>query len=153
MENENNNRKAYYYIDDVSMTPAVLPADDITMILMGGCYRLKDLNFEFDKAVILPESFNELNALAEFLKTYPGIDVYIDGHTDKVGTDTYNDTLSEKRAAAVRTYLVDRGVADTRMKVRAYGESQPIEETEEQSAVNRRVEITICGNEAVGVNR
>lgn len=151
-ENANNSRKAYYYIDEVSVAPAVIPPDDIITILTGGCYRLKDLNFETDKAVILPESFGELNALSNFLKSYPWIVVYIDGHTDKVGTDAHNDQLSKDRAASVKAYLVNSGVDEKRMKTRAFGESQPIIDTEEPSLINRRVEITICGDMEVGTS-
>lgn len=146
-ENTNNSRKAYYFVDDVSVSPAIIPENDIASILAGACYALNNLNFETDKAVILPESYSELNILADFLKTHPSIVVYIDGHTDKVGTDEHNDQLSKDRAAAVRTYLVQQGVADYRMKTRGYGESQPIENTTGASFTNRRVEITICGGE------
>jgi OOP family OmpA-OmpF porin len=149
-ENTNNSRKAYYFIDDVGVAPAIIPDNDIATILAGGCYRLKNLNFETDKSVILPESYSELDALASFLKSYPFILVYIDGHTDKVGTDAHNDQLSKDRAESVRTYLVKKGVADTRMKSRAFGETQPIENTEQPSLTNRRVEITICGQEDLG---
>lgn len=145
-ENTNNSRKAYYFIDDVGVSPSIIPTDDLTMILSGSCYQLNDLNFETDKAVILPESYNELDALASFLQKYPFIMVYIDGHTDKTGTDTYNHQLSHDRAAAVRTYLTGKGVADTRMKTRGFGETQPIDKENEDSFVNRRVEITICGD-------
>lgn len=148
--NTDNSRKAYYFVDDVSVGPAIIPENDITMILSGACYQLNDLNFETDNAVILPESFDELNALASFLRSYPSIVVYIDGHTDKVGSDQHNDQLSVDRAVAVRTYLTEAGVPEARMKTRAFGESQPIENTEQSSAVNRRVEITICGEETVG---
>ncbi len=148
-ENTNNSRKAYYFVDDVSVAPGVVAENDIAWILSGGCYQLSDLNFETDKAVILPESFNELNGLANFLLTYPSIIVYIDGHTDKVGTDQSNTKLSQDRAAAVRSYLVGAGVPEKRMKARAFGESEPIVNTESASAANRRVEITICGEFAV----
>lgn len=148
-ENTNNSRKAYYFVDDVSVAPSTIPENDIAWILSGGCYRLNNLNFETDKAVILPESFDELNTLANFLQSYPSIVVYIDGHTDKVGTDVHNDQLSKDRAAAVRSYLTTSGVSEARMKARAYGETLPVENTEAASAVNRRVEITICGDEAV----
>ncbi len=148
--NTNNSRKAYYYIDNVGVSPSVIPDDDIATILAGGCYRLKNLNFETDKSVILPESYSELDGLANFLKSYPFIVVYIDGHTDKVGTDAHNDQLSKDRADAVRTYLVKAGVVDNRMKTRAFGETQPIEGTEQPSLTNRRVEITICGQEVMG---
>lgn len=149
-ENTNNSRKAYYFIDDVGVAPVIIPVNDIASILAGSCYQLNDLNFETDKAVILPESFNELNALANFLKSYPSIVVYIDGHTDKVGTDAHNDQLSKDRAASVRAYLIHEGVSENRMKARAFGESEPIVNTEGESATNRRVEITICGEQAAG---
>jgi OmpA-OmpF porin, OOP family len=149
-ENTNNSRKAYYFLDDVSVSPAVIPENDIVWILSGACYQLTDLNFETDKAVILPESFNELNGLANFLLSYPWVVVYIDGHTDKVGTDAHNDQLSKDRAASVRAYLANSGVPEERMKTRAFGETMPIEKTEEASAINRRVEITICGDEVAG---
>ncbi|MEO5645441.1 MAG: OmpA family protein [Bacteroidia bacterium] len=144
--NTNNSRKAYYYIDDVSLAPQLVPtpAEDLTSVLTGSCYRLKDLNFELDKSVILPTSYDELNSLARFLKTYPYLVVYIDGHTDKTGTDAHNDKLSEERAAAVRTYLTSKGIKENRMQVRGYGESQPIDFSSENSLANRRVEITIC---------
>jgi OOP family OmpA-OmpF porin len=149
--NTNNSRKAYYFVDDVSVSPAPeIPADDIVWILSGACYQLTDLNFETDKAVILPESFNELNGLANFLLSYPTVVVYIDGHTDKVGTDAHNDQLSQDRAASVRKYLTTAGVPEDRLKTRAYGESMPIENTEASSQVNRRVEITICGDYVAG---
>lgn len=144
-ENTNNSRKAYYFIDDVSVSPAIITNNDLALLLSGSCYQLNNLNFETDKAVILPESFSELNALADFLKSHPSIDVYIDGHTDKVGTDEHNDQLSKDRAASVRAYLVNAGVREARMKTRGYGETQPIENTENASMTNRRVEITICG--------
>lgn len=149
-ENTNNSRKAYYFIDDVSVTPSVISDDNVDIILAGGCYRLKHLNFETDKAAILPESFDELNQLSNFLQTYPFIYVYIDGHTDKVGSDAHNNQLSQDRAAAVRKYLTDSGVTDARMKTRAFGETEPIENTEEPSNTNRRVEITICGQDVLG---
>lgn len=144
-ENTDNSRKAYYFIDDVSVAPVMIANNDLALILSGSCYQLNNLNFETDKAVILPESFSELNALADFLRSHPAIDVYIDGHTDKVGTDAHNEQLSKDRAASVKTYLVNAGVATTRLRTRGYGESQPIENTDAASMANRRVEITICG--------
>jgi outer membrane protein OmpA-like peptidoglycan-associated protein len=144
--NTNNSRKAYYFIDDVSLSPQIVapPSDDMISVLTGSCYRLEDLNFETDKAVILATSYDELNSLARFLKTYPYLVVYVDGHTDKTGTDAHNDKLSEDRAAAVRTYLTDKGISGDRLKVRGYGESQPIDLGADNSLANRRVEITIC---------
>ncbi len=140
----NNSRKAYYYIDNVSMTPQLVAPEDITMVLTGNCFRLNNLEFETDQSVILPGSFEEMNLLSRFLKTYPHLVVYIDGHTDKTGTDKHNDKLSADRALAVRAYLIKSGVAENRLKLRSFGESQPIDTQNENSLVNRRVEITIC---------
>lgn len=139
-----NSRKAYYFIDDVSVAPAVIPKEDITGILAGECFQLNNLNFELDKAIILSESFNELNSLSNFLKTYPYIEVYIDGHTDKSGSNAHNEKLSEARATAVKDYLINAGVSKKRLKARGFGESLPMDD--ENNALNRRVEITICGS-------
>ncbi len=61
-DNQNNSRKAYYYIDGVSMVPDGNRPDDLSVVLFGSCFQLQDLNFELDKAVILPESFDEQQA-------------------------------------------------------------------------------------------
>jgi OmpA-OmpF porin, OOP family len=149
--NTNDSRKAYYYIDNVSMTPRADEPVDITMVLTGNCFRLENLLFETDQAVILPESFEEMDLLARFLKTYPHLLVYIDGHTDKTGSDTHNDKLSADRAKAVKSYLVKSGVAESRLKPRSYGESQPVDTKNENSLTNRRVEITICAAPATAL--
>jgi len=142
--NTNNSRKAYYYIDDVGLTPVTEAKEDITMVLSGACYQLDNLHFETDKAIILPASFDEMKSLSLFLKTYPYIVVYIDGHTDKMGTEKHNDNLSQARAAAVKNYLVDDGIRSARLQARSYGESQPLDKKNDNSLTNRRVEITIC---------
>ncbi len=144
--NTNNSRKAYYFIDDVSVVPQVIPVEDITSILAGSCFRLNNLNFETDKAVILDGSFNELDSLVRFLKKYPYLVVFVDGHTDKTGTDAHNDKLSEDRATSVKNYLTSKGINEQRLKVRAYGESAPIDMSSDNSQANRRVEITICAS-------
>jgi OOP family OmpA-OmpF porin len=152
--NKNNSRKAYYFIDDVSLAPVLKPVEGITAILTGECFRLENLNFETDKAVIMEGSFDELKSLSKFLKTYPYLVVYIDGHTDKTGTDAHNNTLSEERAEAVKRFLVEDGVDATRLKTRGYGETSPIDLSNDNSLANRRVEITICAtNDYRGATR
>jgi len=88
----------------------------------------------------------ELQKAVDFVKKYPRHQVSIEGHTDSIGTDKYNQALSERRAAAVRAYLVKAAVAnDQQVKTVGYGESKPIADnkTKEGRLENRRVEILI----------
>ncbi|MEO8761309.1 MAG: OmpA family protein [Bacteroidia bacterium] len=140
----NNSRKAYYYIDDISVTPSGVANPSKDLAFTDGCFKLKNLNFETSKATILPESFKELDALASFLKKYPTLTVYVDGYTDKTGTANINEKLSEDRANAVKTYLVNKGVTDSNLLTRWHGSQSPIDRTANNSMTNRRVEITAC---------
>jgi outer membrane protein OmpA-like peptidoglycan-associated protein len=142
--NTNDSHKAYYYIDDVGLVPAVVKPEEMIGILSGACFQLNNLNFETDKAVILEGSFAELKSLTSFLKTYPYITVYIDGHTDKTGTNAHNEKLSEERALAVKAYLIIGGIDGGRLNARSYGEDFPIDRENDNSLENRRVEITVC---------
>jgi OOP family OmpA-OmpF porin len=104
------------------------------------------VNFDFDKANIRSADIAELRKAVDFVKKYPGYKISIEGHTDNIGTEQYNQRLSERRAAAVRDYLLKQGVADgARIKSAGYGKSKPIadNETEEGRFQNRRVEILI----------
>ncbi|MBL7932150.1 MAG: OmpA family protein [Bacteroidia bacterium] len=141
----NNSRKAYYYIDDIYVGPAPEPNNEaLTMILYGSCYQLKDFNYGTDQYVIPASAEKELGLLVRFLKTYPYINVYVDGYTDKTGTDKHNDQLSKNRAAAVKDFLVQKGIKESRIRSRGYGDRNPIDSENTSSAANRRVEITIC---------
>jgi len=104
---------------------------------------LNNIFFEYDKYVLLPESFPELNRLAKILKDYPKSNVEILGHTDSNGSDEYNQVLSEKRAQAVVEYLISIGCNSQMISATGYGESKPIDtnETAEGQAKNRRVEF------------
>ena len=103
------------------------------------------ITFAFDRFDIQPQFRPTLDRIAEVLHDYPQtmIDVY--GHTDSVGSDAYNQTLSENRAAAVARYLEGRRIASVRIATRGFGESQPIADngTEAGRAANRRVEMRI----------
>lgn len=104
------------------------------------------ITFAYDKADVQPQFQPTLNDVASILSQYPKtyIDVY--GHTDSDGTDAYNQTLSERRAASVADYLVAHGVQSARIATRGFGETQPIASnaTEQGKAANRRVEIKIA---------
>lgn len=101
------------------------------------------VRFAFDSAVILPAARTQLDALAEGIKMLaPQSVVTVEGHTDAVGGDAYNLELSHLRAHAVRDYLVQRhGIDAARLKPFAYGEGRPIEHSDPNSAVNRRVQF------------
>jgi outer membrane protein OmpA-like peptidoglycan-associated protein len=105
---------------------------------------LKGVNFDSDKATLLPESLALLDKVATGLKDWPEIRVEIAGHCDSTNTDAHNQKLSDARAAAVYQYLLAKGIAANRMIAKGYGESKPIADnkTKEGRAENRRVELT-----------
>ncbi len=104
---------------------------------------LKHIYFSFNKAGLLPASFPELEHLLHFLEQNPGIKIEIDGHTDAVGDKNFNLKLSEKRAKAVQNYLIKKGISDTRLSYKGYGETQLLIHSEKPQAKNRRVEFII----------
>lgn len=105
-----------------------------------------DLTFDTNSAQVKPGLYPELNRIAEILNQYPQTLVRIEGHTDSTGAETYNQDLSERRAAAVKNLLVQRNVQSTRMEVIGFGESLPIasNDTESGRQMNRRVELKIA---------
>jgi OOP family OmpA-OmpF porin len=113
-----------------------------------GSITLEGVTFEFNSAVLTPDSRTVLDTVATDLKKYPRLRIELQGHTDSAGADAYNLKLSQQRADSVRTYLVDQGVPDTRLVARGYGESQPIEDnkTEAGRALNRRVVMSVLDN-------
>ena len=104
-----------------------------------------NVTFATDSAAIQPQFQRTLsdvaNTLSQYEKSY--IDVY--GHTDSTGSDSYNQSLSERRAESVANYLSNAGVQRARLATRGFGESQPIasNSTEEGRAANRRVELKV----------
>lgn len=117
----------------------------LTPIEVGLTVRLKNIYFDFNRTTLKPESFTELNKVVDFLNQNPTVEIEIGGHTDFVGTDEYNQKLSQGRTQSVVDYLVTQGIARGRLTPRGYGESQPIDtnETDEGRANNRRVEFTV----------
>jgi outer membrane protein OmpA-like peptidoglycan-associated protein len=108
------------------------------------------LLYDFDSDVMLPQASSNLRALASSLHKYPGSDLLIVGHTDQVGSATYNQALSERRAAAAANYLVAQGVRRTRIATRGMGEMEPAasNDTELGRQTNRRVAVAIYASEA-----
>jgi len=113
---------------------------------MGARAGAKDINFEFNSAVITRDSYEILDAVVATMNGNPDLSqVEVQGHTDERGDDAYNLELSIRRAAAVKTYLVTHGVEHGRLTSEGYGETQPKVKgrTAAAYATNRRVEFVI----------
>jgi outer membrane protein OmpA-like peptidoglycan-associated protein len=105
-----------------------------------------DVKFDFDKSVVKEGSFDDIKNVADFMAQYPQTTTVVEGHTDSVGTDAYNQGLSERRANAVRDVLVNQyGLAAERVNAVGYGETRPVADnsTSEGRAINRRVEAEV----------
>ena len=105
-----------------------------------------DVKFDFDKATIRQDAYDDIEVLADFMKQYDHTSTTVEGHTDAIGTDAYNQRLSMQRAQSVRDALVNRyGVEASRLEAIGYGESRPIADnsTELGRAINRRVEASV----------
>jgi outer membrane protein OmpA-like peptidoglycan-associated protein len=106
---------------------------------------LDDVLFDFDRSNIKPEAAAILDRLVSFMNENKDKKVSLSGHTDSVGTEAYNQKLSERRVSSVRDYVVKKGVESGRVSGQGFGESKPIADnkTREGRAKNRRVEIKV----------
>jgi outer membrane protein OmpA-like peptidoglycan-associated protein len=107
--------------------------------------------FDVDQSALKSEARANIESLATSLKNNPQTNILIVGHTDASGTDAYNYKLSERRAASVKSYAVNQGIAASRLTTEGRGETEPIADNTSDSgkAQNRRVEIVIVANEAM----
>ena len=105
-----------------------------------------DVTFDTNSTVVRPGLHSEINRVAGVLSQYPQTLVRVEGHTDSVGTNEYNQDLSVRRAMAVKNLLVQRGIADSRIDSVGYGETMPVATNENETGRqrNRRVEIKIA---------
>ena len=126
-------------------TPAGTKVDAKGCEVMAKAISLSGIYFHTDSAELRSESIAVLNATADTLNANPGVGVEIAGHTDDQGEASYNQGLSQRRAAAVRDYLTSQGVDGSRLSASGYGESQPVADnsTSEGRSKNRRVELRI----------
>jgi len=110
---------------------------------------LGDVLFDTGKAQLNPGSGRKLDQLAQFLTDHPERRVQIDGFTDSVGTESYNLDLSQRRADAVRSALIGRGIAPSRIGTQGYGQEFPVADNTDSGGrqLNRRVEVVI-GNDS-----
>ena len=126
-------------LDKVRMIPEVKP---------GNMFTINNIYFDFDKSDVRNESYRTLDSLASFLKSNPDARIELSAHTDAVGSNEYNDELSNKRANACCDYLVKVGINRNRIVPKGYGERKLVNNCREKEQCpdsehqkNRRVEI------------
>lgn len=159
---------AYYYLDNICFAPwqndntctcfnngqppiIAQEYSEISTVIkenipkVGEKFILENIYFETAKANLLPESFQTLDSLYNLLIKYPTMEILISGHTDSEGKHKYNLVLSESRALAVYSYLIERGISSLRLNFKGFGKMQPIatNETIKGRQINRRVEFEI----------
>ena len=131
--------------DQCPRTPKGLRVDGTGCVREAQTLLLKDVSFEFNSDQLMAGSTQTLDGIAEGLGGQRELRFEVAGHTDSKGSDSYNLKLSQRRAAAVRAYLISKGMVPSVLFAKGYGESIPeaTNETEEGRAVNRRVELKI----------
>ncbi len=122
-----------------SVKPEPVQSEVITLSDAG------DVLFAFNQSDLTPAAQSKLDSLMPKLQSADVVSIKVIGHTDSVGSDTYNQALSERRASSVAAYLLSQGVAPNKLTSEGKGQSQPVadNETEEGRAKNRRVELHI----------
>ncbi len=159
-------KEAYYFVDDISLVKTKEAVEKVKVEIVGSFsvdedsvlqvknnikvgekVQLKNIFFENARYYLLPESYVELNKLAQYLIRNPGMEVQINGHSDNAGSKSKNQKLSELRAREVFEYLIKKGVQN-KLYFKGYGSSLPIagNDTEIDRAKNRRVEFEIIKN-------
>ena len=118
---------------------------NIVLTPAGDAVRLTHLNFSQSKAIIDPQSYEELDQVVQMMNDNENIIIQLEGHTDSQGDPKANLRLSEDRVEAVRKYLVKKGISKSRVKTKAFGGTRPLthENTPEARDANRRVEMRI----------
>lgn len=145
----------YMVRDTVQLPPDTIRETTVVEVqralLDTGVFRAFEVNFAFGESTLLPRATRSLDVVGKVLAKYPELRVEVAGHTDAVGAEDYNRTLSDARAQSVREYLINRfGIDLQRLVARGYGEARPIatNETEAGRALNRRVEFIVLNPEA-----
>ena len=112
----------------------------------GAVVRLNNIFFDFDKYQLKEESFPELKRVIEMIQKNPEMVLSVEGHTDNIGNDGYNFTLSERRAKAVADYLIKEGINADRLQSKGWGKTKPVASNDDEIGgreLNRRVEFII----------
>jgi OOP family OmpA-OmpF porin len=126
--------------DDMDQCPGTPAGAKVNAV---GCWVLENVLFDFDKAIIKPEAFPLLDDVHAILEKNAGLKVELQGHTCNIGTEKYNMGLSQRRADAVKAYLVKKGIDEGRLTTKGYGFSKPValNSSEFGRSMNRRVEL------------
>ncbi|MCO6147828.1 OmpA family protein [Flavobacterium sp. NRK1] len=129
----------------INITADLTPVE---VLIVGNEVKLKEIYFEYNKSNITPEGAAELDKLVQLMKSMPNMVIMAKAHTDNRGSAEYNLALSDRRAKATVQYVMSKGIDSSRMSGQGYGESQPKIDcgencTEEQHALNRRIEFII----------
>ncbi len=139
---------------DLSLPAASMTAQTVNRTVrmqklqMGTRSVLRNIYFNFDKATFQDASYNELNKLEGMMAGNSGLEIEISGHTDNIGSKDYNKQLSQRRANAVKDYLVKKGIDARRITAVGYGEERPLasnDDEKEGREFNRRVEFKVTG--------
>lgn len=112
--------------------------------------KIPSVDFEFDGIVLVPSSYEVLDKVAAIMVADRSMKLIVEGHTDEVGSDEYNDWLSSARSNAIKSYLCSRGVHPDSVKTYGHGKRRPlikIDDSPEARACNRRVEFTLTTRE------
>jgi outer membrane protein OmpA-like peptidoglycan-associated protein len=118
----------------------------------GLIVNMSDVLFDFNKYTLKPEAREKLAKVSGILLAYPNLKVQVEGYTDNIGSDEYNQKLSEQRAGGVREYLVAQSVTDENVTSKGFGKNDPVADnsTDKGRAQNRRVELVVSGG-AIGI--
>jgi len=114
----------------------------------GLIVNLSDVLFDFGQYTLRPGARERLAKISGIVLAHPGLQLEVEGHTDSVGSEEYNQQLSENRAASVRDYLVQQGVSRNNVTARGFGETTPVasNDTAADRQQNRRVELVVSGD-------
>ncbi len=148
------NKEGYFFysnkfdVPDDAMYQEITKDIELKPIEVGTKVVLNNIFFETGKATLTEESYIELSKAVELMKANSKMKIEVGGHTDNVGADDANMTLSHERAKSVRNFMVKSGITSERIQAKGYGETEPIadNETEEGRAANRRTEFVILEN-------
>jgi outer membrane protein OmpA-like peptidoglycan-associated protein len=140
--------------EETARVQAELDALKATPTPRGMVLTLGDVLFDTGRAELKSGASRKIDQLAQFLIEHPDRRVQIDGFTDSIGTDSYNEELSQRRANAVREALIARGVDSSRIGTEGYGKSYPVATNSDSGGrqLNRRVEVVIGGNNGTPIS-